>query len=112
MWRTAGIALRGVASRRRGPEGIRGGDLPSSIFARMRKCERTRGAMPAGLHRRSRQLQPHEASDDQALDFVGPLADLVDLLIAIHSRDRIFVHEAIAAVDLHGLVDHSARHFA
>src|SRR5919197_4913837 len=49
-------------------------------------------------------LQPEVPRDDHALHFVGPLADLEHLLVAVEPRDRVLVHEAIAAVDLQGVV--------
>jgi hypothetical protein len=38
--------------------------------------------------------------NDHALHLVRALADLEDLLIAVEARDRVLVHEAVAAVDL------------
>ena len=56
--------------------------------------------------------QTHQTRDHEALHFVRALADLVDLLIAVHARNRIFVHESVAAVNLQRLVDDAARKFA
>ena len=36
--------------------------------------------------------------------FASPTV-IIDLLIAVHARDRIFVHESVAAVNLQRLVD-------
>ena len=61
----------------------------------------------ASLHEASTQLarsKPEMPGDDHALDFIGALADLQDLLVAVEPRDRVLVHVAVAAVDLEGPV--------
>ena len=54
------------------------------------------------------RLQTHHACEHEALYFVRAFADFIDLLIAVHARDRILVHEAVTAMDLHRLVHHAA----
>ena len=50
------------------------------------------------------------AGDDQPVDFVGAFEDAVDARVAIGALGRILLDEAVAAVDLHGLVDHVVDH--
>src|SRR5581483_9460685 len=50
--------------------------------------------------------------DHHALHLVRSLADLEDLLVAVEARDRRFLHEAVAAVDLERGVDDAMRELA
>ena len=50
--------------------------------------------------------------DHHALHLVGALADLQDLLVAVEARDRVLVHEAVAAVDLERPVRRAVRELA
>ena len=59
-----------------------------------------------------RASQAHQLCDYQTLHFVRAFPDFVDFLIAVHTRDRILVHEAVPTVDLHGFIDDAAREFA
>src|SRR5579883_3051286 len=60
----------------------------------------------------ARRLQSHQASQDDALHFVGAFADLVDLLVSVHPRNGVLVHEPVAAVNLQGVVDDAVRKLA
>src|ERR1700729_74061 len=50
------------------------------------------------------------ARDQDALHLTGPLADLVDLDVAIQARHRRLLHEAHAAMDLDRLIRACGRH--
>ena len=50
------------------------------------------------------------AGDDEAVDFVGAFEDAVDARVAIGALGRILFDEAVAAVDLHRLIDHAVEH--
>src|SRR5699024_4864904 len=43
------------------------------------------------------------AGDEHELDLGGAFADLEDLRVAVVAGDEVFVHEAVAAVDLGGV---------
>ena len=49
--------------------------------------------------------EPEVLRDHHSLDLVRPLADLQHLLVAVEARDGELVHEAVAAVDLQGVID-------
>src|SRR4051794_465092 len=55
------------------------------------------------------RLEAEEPGDDHALHLVRALADLEDLLVAVEPRDREFLREAVAAVDLQRRVDDAVR---
>src|SRR5437016_4896154 len=44
------------------------------------------------------------AGADHLLDLVGALADREDLRVAVEAAHRVLLDEAVAAVDLHGLL--------
>ena len=48
------------------------------------------------------------SADHFALDLVGAFVDLRDLGVAHHLLDRIFLHVAVAAEDLHGVGGHAS----
>src|SRR5712692_6426783 len=54
-------------------------------------------------------LAPEEASDQHYLHLGRALSDLVDLHVTPVARDRVILHEPVAAVYLHGLVRSSLR---
>src|SRR6186713_127608 len=58
------------------------------------------------------ELKAQPACDHEPLDLVRALADLQHLLVAVEARDRILVHEAVAAVDLQCRVDGAVRQLA
>src|SRR5712691_6390476 len=45
-------------------------------------------------------LEPEQLADHHALHLVRAFADLQDLLVAVEPRDRVLLHETVAAVDL------------
>src|SRR5690625_3422713 len=47
--------------------------------------------------------QPQRSCDQHQLDFGGALADLQDLAVAVVPSDRVFVDEAVHAMDLGGI---------
>ncbi|KAF5289622.1 hypothetical protein FQR65_LT20784 [Abscondita terminalis] len=51
------------------------------------------------------------AGDDFLHDFAGAAVDALHAGVGIHARDHVFVHEAVAAVQLHQLVEHAALRF-
>src|SRR3954447_18772610 len=55
------------------------------------------------------RLEAEEPGDDHSLYLVRALADLEDLLVAVEARDREFLGEAVAAVDLEGRVHDAVR---
>src|SRR5690349_11644739 len=73
---------------------------PSTAPARMLTL--TRPAPPRSLEGRAAPLEVLE--DDLALHLARALADLVHLDVSPEARHGIFVHEAVAAVDLHRLI--------
>src|SRR5712691_4830820 len=48
----------------------------------------------------STELEPEQLADHHALHLVRAFADLQDLLVAVEPRDRVLLHETVAAVDL------------
>ena len=49
--------------------------------------------------------------DQHPVDLVRALENPVDARIAVHLLDPILLDEAVAAVDLHGLIHHEVQHF-
>src|SRR5581483_4259829 len=60
----------------------------------------------------ARSLQPEVLGNHHALHLVGAFADLEDLLVAVEARDRVLVHEPVAAVDLQRPVRSAVRELA
>ena len=69
---------------------------------------RPRSQLDAGEERRP-ALAHHLAGDHEPLDLVRPLVDLGDLRVAHHPLDRVLLHVAVAAEDLHGVRRHGHR---
>ena len=82
------------------------GDAAAASPARRarRRAPRRRARRAAPTTRRARRqrtwLEAQELRDDHALHLVRAFADLEDLLVAVEPRDRVLLHEAVAAVDL------------
>ena len=70
-----------------------------------------RAAAMIGRRALDRALGQH-AGDQQAVDLVGAFEDAVDPRVAVLPLGRVVVHEAVAAVDLHVLVDDEVDHLA
>ena len=81
--------------------------LPTAPMNRRDLFRAARALITSGIipyESRENELQAEVPGYHHALDFVGALADLEDLLVAVEARDRRLVHEAVAAVDLERLV--------
>src|ERR1700679_1231333 len=46
------------------------------------------------------------------MHFAGAFADSADARLAVPSLDRKLLADAVAAMNLHGAIDHAAKHFA
>src|SRR5512133_572967 len=56
-----------------------------------------------------RPLQAEQLRDHHALHLVRAFPDLEDLLVTVQARDRVLLHEAVAAVDLERRVRRAVR---
>ena len=88
-------------------------EKPSAIreTAIERTGEELLGAQGTSQELRIRQSPMRRASTTRCTSFVPSPISLI-FLIAIHPRNRIFVHESVAAVNLERLVDDAMREFA
>ena len=85
------------------PGGSNDGVSSSSCSRARRGDDRQRAlGRPFGQH----------AGDQQPVDLVGAFEDAVDPGVAVLALGGIVVHEAVAAVDLHVLVDDDVNHLA
>ena len=57
-------------------------------------------------------LSQDHAGNEQAVDLIGSLEDPVDPLVPVKSLGRIIADKAVAAMDLHHLVNSSGQHLA
>src|SRR5947209_16679782 len=69
------------------------------------------------IHRHQGKLAFEDTAEersggDEAVNLVRAFKDALDTGVAIGFLNRIFLHEAIAAEDLHALVYHKGQHFA
>ena len=109
-WRLAISAERRSAASRPGT-----GDAWRGCFARDVGVGGVRQLSIEAHHRlHQRQLALHRAleqraGDEQAVDLVGALEDAVDARVAVGALDRVLLDEAVAAEDLHRLVDERSR---
>src|SRR5207247_6635244 len=65
-----------------------------------------------GAPRPRARSSEERARDDHAVHLRGPLADAAHARLAIPALQRELLGDAVAAVDLHGGVDHAAEHLA
>src|SRR4051794_24603801 len=87
------------------PSPLRSGWTCLSVAGTMRTASPSNVQVPARwIISAMRRLSDAELPGHQhPLDLARPFADLKDLGVAPHAGHRIFVHEAVAAVDLRGL---------
>src|SRR5699024_11909440 len=71
--------------------------LAEAVPASHTMCTNPAEAAPA------ERSEPEFAGDEHELDLGGALPDLEDLRVAVVASDEVFVHEAVAAVDLGGI---------
>jgi hypothetical protein len=88
------------------------GFLKSGSCHLVASLDQSEDALLGRCIRRSKHLAGLEQlpRDQDALDFTGPFADLVDLGVAVVAGHRGLFHEAVAAVNLHGLVGAGGGH--
>src|SRR5579883_336395 len=70
-----------------------------------------------GIQRHQINLAAQGTSEERvdgnhAVDLVRPFKDTLNAGIAVRLLDRIFLHKAVAAEDLHALVNHQRQHLA
>ena len=107
---TRALPVRGVERREQLAQRLRARGSQVEIAGRQR-------ARIAGEHAGDEIVEPARAitllqqlpRDHQALDLAGAFADGAELDVAVELLDRVVLDEAVAAVDLHGLVRRCAR---
>src|SRR3954453_5866669 len=83
-----------IASSSLGAPNVR--SIASPTLTRVGETERCAQADGA----KTSPLKTEMRGNDHALNLIRAPSDLEDLLVAVDPRDRVFVHEAVAAVDL------------
>src|SRR5205823_13406156 len=96
-------ALRASSRRGRPVRDAEAEASPARTGIRRAQPARAPTAARSTLHARG-ALQAQLLGDHHALYLVRTFPDLEDLLVTVQARDRIFLGEAVAAVDLQGRV--------